>query len=488
MLVVIAVTKDYIMIEIVYFLKRNFRKILAFLLSFLVLPFCLFAKKSKPNVILILIDDLGWMDVGYMGGTFYETPNIDRLRSQGMMFTNAYSACPVSSPSRASILTGKNPAHLRFTGHITATGHHRYPEDGLIIPPRDHMYISLKEILIPEALKPAGYKTISIGKWHVGDKEKYMPIHQGFDINIAGYEQGSPPTYWAPYKNPDLDWNSEIKNLTPGLPGEYLTDRLTNEALKFIRENKNNPFFMYLSHYAVHTPLEAPANLVKKYEAKMKTDKSQKSAVYAAMIEVVDHNVGKLLAELDKENLTDDTVIIFASDNGGTTEATFNTPLREGKGFLYEGGIRIPLIIKWPGVVKDNTTCDQMVITDDFYPTIMDMVGKGTKPGKGIDGMSLVPLLLNKDTLNRNMLCWYYPHYSPQAQMPGCAIRKGDYKLIRFYDPVKTELYNLKSDLNEKSNIAHENPKIVEMLTAEFDSWLLRMNPILHTKNPNARK
>lgn len=245
---------------------------------------------------------------------------------------------------------------------------------------------------------------------------------------------------------------------------------------------------MYLSHYAVHTPLEAPANIVKKYEEKMKTDKSQKSAVYAAMIEVVDNNVGKLLEELDKENLTDNTIIIFASDNGGTTEATINTPLREGKGFLYEGGIRIPLVIKWPAVIKENTTCNQMVITDDLYPTIMDMVGKETKPGKGIDGMSLVPLLLNKDTLNRNMLCWYYPHYSPQAKEPGYAIREGNYKLIQFYDPVKTELYDLKTDLSEKNNIADKNPLIVAKMKTDFDKWMKQMKPILHTKNPKAKK
>lgn len=445
------------------------------------------AEQSKPNILFILIDDLGWTDLSYAGSTFYETPNIDRLRSQSMMFTNAYSACPVSSPSRASILTGKNPAHLQFTGHITAIGRHRYPEDGLIIPPQDKMYVDLNEILISEALKPAGYKTISIGKWHVGDKEEYMPIYQGFDVNIAGYEQGSPPTYWAPYKNPDLDWNPEIKNLVSGNQGEYLTDRLTDEALKFIRQNKNEPFFMYLSHYAVHTPLQAPEDIVRKYERKMETDKSQKSSVYAAMIEVVDKNIGRIMNELDSLGLTENTIIFFCSDNGGTTEATINTPLREGKGFLYEGGIRIPLLIKWPGKIIENSTCDEMVITDDFYPTIVEMVGKGTELAKEIDGESLVPLLKEKNSWNRDMLCWYYPHYSPQAQMPGYAIRKGDYKLIQFYDPVKMELYDLKADLGEQNNIADENPQLVEELKSDFDTWLKRMNPILHTSNKECR-
>ena len=235
------------------------------LISLLLFPFSLFAKKTKPNVLFILIDDLGWIDLSYAGSSFYETPNIDRLRSQGMMFTNAYSACPVSSPSRASILTGKNPAHLQFTGHITAIGRHRYPAHGRIIPPKDKMYVGLEEVMISEALKEIGYKTISIGKWHVGNVEKYFPENQGFDINIAGYEHGSPSTYWAPYSNPDLDWNPKIKNLSDGVPGEYLTDRLTDEAIGFIRDNRDKPFFMYLSHYAVHTPLEAPTGLVRKY-------------------------------------------------------------------------------------------------------------------------------------------------------------------------------------------------------------------------------
>lgn len=464
-------------------MKKVFIKISITLLclSTIVLSSC--SKKSKPNVIFILIDDLGWMDVGYMGGTFYETPNIDRLRSQGMMFSNAYSACPVSSPSRASILTGKNPAHLQFTGHITAIGRHRYPENGLIIPPQDKMYVGQEEIMISEALKPTGYKTISIGKWHVGDKEEYMPTYQGFDINIAGYEHGSPPTYWGPYKNPELEWNPMIKNMAPGPVGEYLTDRLTDEAIGFIRENKDDPFFMYLSHYAVHTPLEAPKELVEKYERKMTSDHTQKDAVYAAMIEVVDQNIGRLLDTLEEQGLTENTIIFFASDNGGTTEATINTPLREGKGFLYEGGIRIPLIVKWPGVIQENSICDQMVITDDFYPTIVEMVGEGTVPAKDIDGLSLAPLLRQEGLLERNKLCWYYPHYSPQAKMPGYAIRKGDYKLIHFFDPVKVELYNLANDLGESTDISEDNPQKVEEMITEFDSWLSSMNPIMHTNN-----
>lgn len=464
---------------------RKIKTIGACALSMLSLPAAMSAKKEKPNIIYILIDDLGWADLSYMGNDFYETPNIDMLRSQSMMFTNAYSACPVSSPSRASILTGKNPAHLQFTGHITAIGRHRYPEHGRIVPPQDKMYVALEETMIPEMLKPAGYKTISIGKWHVGNEEKYFPEHQGFDINIAGYEHGSPSTYWAPYSNPDLDWNPKIKNLSDGVPGEYLTDRLTDEAVDFIRANRDTTFFMYLSHYAVHTPLEAPAGLVDKYKKKAGSSHEGMDPTYAAMIEKVDDNVGRILRELEALGLDDDTIIVFSSDNGGTTEATVNTPLREGKGFLYEGGIRIPLLVKWPGHISCGSTCDEMVITDDLLPTIADMAGLRKSVPEDVDGVSLMPLLKGRKSLRRNMLCWYYPHYSPQAKMPGYAVRKGDYKLIEHYDPIRVELYNVRTDIGEENDLSDVMPEKVQELKRDFGKWLKEMNPILHTPNPN---
>jgi arylsulfatase A len=326
---------------------------------------------------------------------------------------------------------------------------------------------------------------VSIGKWHVGDKEMYFPTHQGFDQNIAGYEDGSPPTYWGPYEI-DRDWNSIIKNLPERTIDEYLTDRLTDEAIKFIRDHKERPFFVYLSHYAVHTPLEAPESLVKKYESKLKSNPSQKSATYAAMIEKVDDNVGRLLDEVDKLGLTDNTIVIFCSDNGGTSEATINTPLREGKGFLYEGGIRVPLMVKWPGKIKANTSCAVPVISDDLYPTIMEMIGEGTKPAKDIDGISLLPLLKEETAaLRRDELCWYYPHYSPQAQMPGYAIRKENFKLIEHYDPAKLELFDLSTDISETQNLAKEMPEKVEELKTSYQVWLKKMNPVLHTANPD---
>jgi arylsulfatase A-like enzyme len=457
----------------------------AVLIAFVNFPAQLHAKEKNPNIVFILIDDLGWKDLQCYGSDFYETPNIDKLRSEGMMFTDAYSGAPVCSPSRASILTGKNPAHLQFTGHITRIGRHRYPEHGRIIPPDDKMHVELDEIMIPEALKDLGYASISIGKWHVGDEEKYFPTNQGFDMNIAGYEDGSPPTYWGPYEI-DREWNGVIKNLPDRKAGEYLTDRLTDEAIKFIRKNKQKPFFTYLSYYTVHTPLEAPDSLVKKYEAKLKKHPVQKSATYAAMIEKMDDNVGRLLDEMDKLGLTNNTIVIFYSDNGGTTEATINTPLREGKGYLYEGGIRVPLIFKWPGRIRPNSSCNVPVISDDLLPTIVDMAGEGAHLPDDIDGKSLLPLLEEKSTeLNRDQICWYYPHYSPQAQMPGYAIRKGDYKLVEHYDPKMVELFHLQNDISESENLAEKMPQKVKELQSSFEKWLEQMNPVMHTLNPD---
>jgi arylsulfatase A len=439
-------------------------------------------QKRPPNVVLILIDDLGWQDLGVYGSQFYETPHIDRLASQGIRFTNAYSASPVCSPSRASLLTGKNPANLKFTGHITSIGKHRYPEKGKIIPPVDRMYVPTEEVMIPEALSNLGYVSASIGKWHVGDKEDYFPTKQGFDVNIAGYEHGSPPTYWGPYEK-DQAWNPVIKNLDDRVAGEYLTDRLTDEAIKFIEKNKEKPFFLYLSHYGVHTPLEAPDSLVRKYEQKLLQVGGQKNAVYGAMVENMDWNVGRLLSSLEEMNLEEETILIFCSDNGGDASITNNAPLRAGKGFVYEGGIRIPLIVKWPGAVKAGTTTDLPVITDDLLPTIVEMVG-GQMP-EGLDGRSLVGPMARNEALDRTSLAWYYPHYSPQAKMPGYAIRSGRYKLVEHYDPQKVELYDLASDVSEGEDLSSQMPEKVKELQGKFTEWLQAFDPIVHTDNPS---
>ena len=440
--------------------------------------------EKKLNFVFLLIDDLGWRDLGCFGSSFYETPNIDRLAAEGMRFTQAYSACPVCSPTRASLMTGKDTARLRFTGHITAIGRHRHPENSRIIPPDDNMFLPLEEITIAEALKPAGYASASIGKWHLGS-EKYWPKQQGFDVNIAGWTHGSPPSYFYPYERPRNKWNPSIPTLHGGKPGEYLTDRLTDEAISFVEQNKDGPFFLYLTHYAVHTPLQAPQPLVTKYEAKLKRDDSQKNATYAAMIENVDTNIGRVRETLEDLKLSERTVIIFASDNGGLAEVTNNAPLRAGKGHVYEGGIRVPLIVKWPGRVAGGSSCASPVTTEDLYPTIVEMAGRGVAPGSELDGQSIVPLLTGKGRFEERPLYWYYPHYSPQAKNPAAAIRYGDYKLIKFYDPPGLELYNLAEDIGETQNLVEKLPQKASQLHKNLKDYLRAVNAKMHTPNPN---
>ncbi len=439
-----------------------------------------------PNVVLILIDDLGWKDLGCYGSSIFETPNIDQLSLDGMRFTQAYANCPVCSPSRAALMTGKNPARLQFTGHITAIGRHRHPEHSRIIPPDDHMNLPLNETSIAEALKPAGYVSASIGKWHLGTK-KYWPETQGFDKNIGGWTHGSPPDYFYPYKNPDKKWNPSIPTLKGGEPGEYLTDRLTDEAITFVKQNQDRPFFLYLTHYAVHTPLQAPSKLVEKYQATLQGQDTGVDPVYAAMVENVDYNVGRLLQTLDQLELSDNTLVILFSDNGGAQIATNNSPLREGKGWLYEGGIRVPLIIKWPEHLPAGKVCHEPVIGTDLYPTILEATGN-VIPENILDGQSLIPLWKNEKRRDRDALYWYYPHYSPKAKQPSAAIRQGDFKLIEFYDPPRLELYNLAEDLSENHNLIEKIPNKAKCMKSKLNNYLKNVNAKMHTLNPNRRK
>ena len=439
-----------------------------------------------PNIVLFNIDDLGWMDIGAQGSTFYETPQTDRLAKEGMRFTNAYSACPVCSPSRASLMSGKYPARVHFTGHITAIFRHRYPEHGRIIPPDDYMYLSHNEVSLARAIKPAGYVSASIGKWHLGSDE-YWPRKHGFDLNIAGHTHGSPSGYFYPYLNLKQPWNSDIPTLTGGEDGEYLTDRLTDESIRFIQGSitgdKDRPFFLYLPHYAVHTPIQAQKPLIEKYEAKLKTDSSQFNAAYAAMIESVDRSVGRIMETLTRLGLDENTVVIYTSDNGGLSVVTRNHPLREGKGYLYEGGIRVPLIVRWPGKIEAGTVSDVPVISTDLYPTIAEIAGDSARPGKVVDGKSLMPLLTGKGEWDREDLYWYYPHYSPQAKQPGAAVRSGNYKLIEHYDPPGVELYNLAEDIGEKVDLASKMPDKAAELSKKIHDWLEESGTIMHTEN-----
>ena len=424
----------------------------------------------KPNIIFILIDDMGWRDTGVYGSTFYETPNIDKLAGQGMLFTNAYASCPVCSPTRASILTGKYPARLRITDWIPG---HRFPFARLK-PAEMHNELPLEETTLAGALKSLGYVSASIGKWHLG-KEPFYPDKHGFDINIGGTYQGQQPSYFDPYQIPTLPDRRD---------GEYLTDRLTDEALSFMEENRDRPFFLYLSHYAVHTPLQGKEKVVEKYKAKVRPEEEQNNPTYGAVVEAVDDSVGRIMTKLDELKLADDTVIIFTSDNGGLSWVTSNAPLREGKGTLYEGGIREPLIVRWPGMVKPGSACDEVVTSTDFYSTILSMCGPEV-PADTPDGMNIMPLLTQTGTLDRRAIYWHYPHYHPCGASPGGMIRYGDWKLIEYFEDGRLELYDLKYDLSETTDLAAEMPDKAEQLRAMLADWRKSVDAPMPSPNPD---
>jgi arylsulfatase A len=442
------------------------------------------AQKQQPlNFVFILIDDMGWRDVGYNGSETFDTPNIDKLASQGMRFTNAYAACPVCSPTRASIMTGKYPARLGITNFLP--GKHHLPHSKLIAPV-SRQELPLEEVTIAEALKTAGYRTAAIGKWHLGGPDFY-PEKQGFDVNVGGTHAGSPKSYFFPQwtPNPPIDASA----------GAYLPDRLTDATLNFIKENRTKPFFIYLAHYSVHIPLEAKEEMVEKYKKKIKPDALQNNATYAAMVASVDESVGRIMASLEEQKLANRTVIIFMSDNGGLASAeykgqtpTSNKPLKAGKGFLYEGGIREPMIVKWPGVVKAGTQCEIPVVSTDFYPTIVEMAGVKDDPGHPLDGVSITPLLKQNGIPKRDAIFWHYPHYSNQGGRPGAAVRQGDYKLIEWYEDGSVELYNLRDDIGENRNLAVKMPDKARQLKARLDAWLKELSPEMPKPNPEYDK
>jgi arylsulfatase A len=437
--------------------------------------------QQKPNIILINVDDLGWTDLSCYGSQYYETPNIDRLAAQGMKFTNGYAACAVCSPTRASIMTGRYPARIGVTDWIHHLDREAYTAEGtgvnptkyvategrpLLCPPNPY-WMELDEVTIAEMLKPEEYITCHIGKWHLGDFWWY-PDKQGFDINIGGCEIGQPPTYFDPYyQNPR---RSSIPTLRPRKQGEYLTDREADEAVRFIEENKDRPFFLHMCPYAVHTPLEAKEDLIAKYEKKKPTNHSK--PVYAAMIESVDQLVGHIMGTLDRMNLTERTLVIFTSDNGGLLgHSTDNAPLRLGKGYPYEGGIRVPLIVRWPKVVQPGSRCDVPAISADFFPTVCEVAGAGLPKDRTIDGKSLVPILTQKGPLNRDAIFWHFPHYRGDV-VPYSIIRKGSWKLIKRYEGKAFELFNLEGDIGEKEDLSEQLPERVSELDNMLNQWL----------------
>jgi len=435
------------------------------------------APAAKPNIIFILVDDLGWADVGCFGSQYYETPNIDRLATQGMRFTDAYAARAVCSPTRASIMTGRYPARLHLTDWIPGEGN---APNHLLRVPQWREFLPLEEVTIAKALKSVGYVSASIGKWHLGGPQ-YFPQHQGFDLNVAGSDIGHPASYFWPYKGK----THSVPGLTSGgHEGEYLTDRLTDAAESFIEQNKDRPFFLYFAHYAVHVPLQAKPAVLEKYKQKTPSG-GQTNAVYAAMIEGIDDSVGRILRKLDALGIASNTVVVFMSDNGGLwPRATANTPLRAGKGYPYEGGIREPLLIKWPGTTKANTTCSTPVSSIDFFPTLLEIAG--AKVSAEVDGVSLVPLLRSSTPLPARALFWHYPHYwSGNLVRPYGVVRSGDWKLVEFYEDMRVELFNLKDDLSEMHDLATTNPgKTVELRTM-LHEWREAMDAQMPTPNPD---
>ncbi|MCP4642474.1 MAG: sulfatase [bacterium] len=485
--------------------RRGFFKGVVLGAAGMALPRCATAQAppTRPNFVFILVDDMGWRDAACFGSTFYDTPNIDRLAADGMRFTDAYAACPVCSPTRASIVTGKYPARMATTDWFGApqpdrVGKHRTKDKPLLPAPYNEQ-VALEEVTVAEALGEAGYATFFAGKWHIGG-EGFFPEDQGFDVNKGGHHKGSPPGgYFAPYKNPKLD---------NGPNGEHLPARLARETVTFIEANRDQPFLAYLSFYSVHTPLQAREDLKKKYAKKAKSidpdlphwgeegDRKwrlvQDHAVYGGMVEAMDSAVGDVMSALDDLGLSDNTVVMFMSDNGGlsTSEGhpTSNLPLRAGKGWLYEGGIREPMIIKWPGATKPGSVCDTPVTSTDFYPTMLDMAGLPARPEQHMDGVSLRPVLQGSSALPERAIYWHYPHYGNQGGSPGAAVRLGDWKLIEFFEDDHVELYNLRDDLGEQRDLAAANPDKVRKLRAMLDTWQKDVGARFPSPNPNATK
>lgn len=444
------------------------------------------ANSTKNNVVLILIDDLGWADVGCYGSTYYHTPNIDSLAAQGMRFTNGYAACNVCSPTRAAILTGKYPARLLLTQWLPS-GRWDAQKNKM----REGRYVSnlpLEEVTIAEALREAGYKTAFMGKWHLGTETYYYPEHQGFDVNVGGRDYGAPGGYFYPFtgswKIPTTGQMLRKTSPVSGKEGDYLVDRLAEEAGSFIRKSHDEPFFLMLSHYAVHAPLQGKPDKVEKY-ASVPKDQRQGKTHYAAMVESVDDSVGRVMKTLDELIISDRTLVIFTSDNGGFAKATDSSPLRANKGSNFEGGLRVPVIIKWPGKTKPGTTSDVPVISNDFYPTMLAAAGLPPRPYQHVDGKNLEPILDGSGTLTRDALFWHYPHYNQHPEsFPSGVIRSGDWKLIESYETGKLSLYNLADDLGETTDMSDRQPAVTKRLQQRLKQWRAEVGADPMTKNP----
>jgi len=456
---------------------------------------------EKPNVIIILVDDLGWKDLSCYGSEFYETPNIDAMAARGIRFTNGYAAHAVCSPTRAAIMTGKNPCRkeIRITDWIPGAR----PKHEKLLGPEINFNLPLSEITLPERLKAAGYATWHIGKWHLGETEASWPLAHGFEVNIGGWSRGSPRSYYSPYKNPKLP---------DGPEGEYLTDRLTNEAIKLIRNRDERPFFMYLAFYTVHTPIQACRRHLEYFEKKKArmglndetptrtehhraiTRMRQDNAAYASMVYAMDENVGRLFNVLKETGLDSNTFVVLLGDNGGLSTLargrcgpTSLLPLRAGKGWCYEGGIRVPFVVQDPLIEKKGAVCDEPVVATDIYATVLERCGLPPMPKQAADSVSFFPLLKNPEgSLERKQpMVWHYPHYHGSGWTPGSSIREGDWKLVEFYHDEKTELYNLKDDLSEQHDLSAKYPEKAEELKKKLHGYLKAVGAPMATPNPN---
>ncbi len=457
---------------------------------------------TKPNILMILIDDLGWRDLTCYGSSFYETPNLDQLAADGLLFTDAYASCPVCSPTRASIMTGKYPAHVGITNYIKGM------ETGKLMAVDYLGYLPLEEKSVASALRDGGYQTWHVGKWHLGDHNFYPEAH-GFDKNVAGQHWGMPKHgYFSPYG---------MENLSDGPDGEYLTDRITDEAIALIENREaDKPFFLNMSHYAVHTPIQAPADLIKKYEQKAKDlglDKQeaiiqgehfpcvhkidqhvqrriiQSDPAYAAMVENLDTNIGRLLQAIKDAGEEENTLVMFTADNGGLATAegspTCNAPLVEGKGWMYEGGTRVCQIAKWPARITAGTKTDVPVTSTDFYATFLEAANLPLIPEQHSDGVSLMPVLDGAESLARESIFWHYPHYGNQGGTPGASIRSGDWKLIEFYEDNHLELYNLRDDISEEHNLIEQESERASAMHKELDEWRISVEAKIPERNPD---
>ncbi len=448
---------------------------------------------SRPNIVILLVDDWGWSDASCMGSDLYETPNIDALAAEGMRFTTTYAACTVCSPTRAALLTGQYPGRLHLTDWIR--GHNR--PDAKLLPPVWTMKLEAQHITLAEALRAEGYHTATVGKWHLEpsgdpDQDDYIPEKHGFDINIAGNQWGQPPSYYYPYTREGHPEHTLGPMPPGGEVGEYLTDRLTDEALKIVDGWKDDPFFLYMPYFAVHTPIESRTDDAAPFEARVKPGMRHTDTEYAGMLTAVDRSVGRIRARLKELGIADNTVIFLTGDNGGldrhdTGRPTENAPLRDGKGSAYEGGVRVPGIVYWPGVTKPASVSDEPIITVDYYPTVLDILGIAGDPeyNKKVDGVSLTPLLRDPSaTLGRTELYWHYPHYHTMGATPHSAIRDGNFRLVEFYEDGRTELYDLSSDIGEAHDLSAEMPEKAAELKAKLVAWRAKVGAQDPRPNP----